>query len=71
MENDFEVYSRDELAAALCAGARETFAEARVNPFSVRLASTGTVYRFSAGLRRERAESVRIRLMKTPARAFK
>ena len=63
-----EVQSKGQLVAALKAGMRESFAEAKNNPFEVKLGTC--TYTFKAGLHERRAAAIIRNIHRTPAAAF-
>ena len=66
--DEMVVESKPALVAAIKAGSRLTFEEAKANPFTVRLGST--VYTFKEGLHERRAKAIIKQIHQTPARAF-
>jgi len=63
------VESKPALVAAIKAGMRTTFEEAKANPFVVRCGSA--VYIFKDGLLERRARQIVKNIHRTPAAAFK
>ncbi len=64
------VHSRAQLMAAIEAGARDTFEEARKNPFLIQLDGTKTVYTFEEGLHAARVKEVLRNVRRAPAKVF-
>ena len=62
------VQTKPQLVAAIKAGARLTFEEAKANPFEVQLGKTK--YTFKAGLHERRSREIIRNIHRTPARAF-
>jgi hypothetical protein len=67
--DEMVVESKGQLVAALRAGSRATFDEARANPFIVRLGKA--VYTFKEGLHERRSHLIIRDVHRTPAAAFK
>ena len=66
--DEMVVFTKPQLIAAINAGARDNFYDARVNPFTVTLGST--VYTFNAGLHERRSKTIIAQIRRTPAAAF-
>jgi len=63
------VDSKPALVAAIKAGMRQTFEEAKANPFQVTLGTTK--YIFKEGLHERRAKAIIKQIHQTPAAAFR
>ena len=66
--DEMVVDSKSALVAAIKAGSRLTFEEAKANPFQVTLGTTK--YTFKEGLHERRAKAIIKQIHQTPARAF-
>ena len=66
--DEMVVFTKPQLVAAIKAGARDTFADAAANPFTVTLGST--VYTFKEGLHERRSKAIITQIRRTPAAAF-
>ena len=62
------VHTKPQLVAAIKAGMRATFEDAKNNPFRVSLGRT--VYTFNEGLHERRAAAIIRQIHRTPAAAF-
>ena len=67
--DEMVVQSKPALIAAIKAGMRATFDEAKACPFIVRCGST--VYTFKEGLHERHARQIVTNIHRTPASAFK
>lgn len=67
---EFVVESRDGLAAAVLAGACNTYDEAKANPFRIRMEGHRTVYTFHHGLHIREAMKRAANIRKYPKRIF-
>lgn len=70
-DNHLVVHNKNQLRAAILAGAYPTFEEARINPFSIRLEGTRFEINFNNGLHERDAQRILRSFTKVPSLHFR